>query len=990
MDNLAGAKYFSAMDLTAGYYQIALHPSDCAKTAFNTHIGKYEWKVLPMGLSNSPSAFQSIMNTLFAPRLNKCVCVYLDDLLVFSHTPEEHIGHLHMVFDILRREQLKLKLRKCEFFKQELKFLGHLVSAKGMRPDPAKVKVVTDWPQPRSVFDVRSFLGLAGYFRKYIQGYSSTAAPLTDLLSGIAGRTSEGKLYKYKRLTPAQTSAIETEFQQVWTPECANAFEDLKRALTTAPVLALPDFEKPFELVADACQVPCAIGAVLLQSGRPVAFYSRKCAGPELRYGVSDLEMLAVIAALREWRCYMQGRPFKIVTDHKPNTYLDNNSSVNSHTLQRRARWLEISSAYDYIWEYRPGRLNVADPISRAPQHFLNIAQHQLATACLGFACTPSVRGNSCERCQSQLAEVSPDQRPHACAFVSSKPFDPAGEPSLCAYAPCLGALTRSQARCTSDAARPVTPARAPSEPLEEQSAAWEPDQLLRSPSAESDDDLPAVGTEPDLEQVGQYVLHNFSTRVHAQCLRDPQRSTLASSGTIAPRTQGALTLYWTDQNRLYVPTGDGLRRECFEAAHSHPYSGHYGIMRTLRRLQETYYWPNMKSYVEQNIRRCDSCQRVKADRRRPAGLLKPLDIPGRRWESISMDFIMGLPKTLTKGYTAILVVVDRLSKMAHLIPTTDSVTAEQTAELYEEHILRLHGVPQSIVSDRDPRFVAAFWKKLNELMETDLRMSTADHPQTDGQTERANGVLEDTLRHAVGPMQHDWHRRLPAAEFAMNSAWHHSIRNTPFMLNYGQQPDSPPAAVLRSHIPGINQFVGRWTEQLAAARKCLQAARDRYKAQADKKRTPQLDYQVGDLVLLKVTHFRMRSKMSRKLAPRYVGPFEILKAVGVRAFKLKLPEHVRMHNVFHVSAIKPYHTDGPYQPPPLPELIDGDPEWEVDFIENTRLVGGRPESRQYLVHWLGFGPEHATWEPLRNLKNAPERIQEFWKRKELDCPHPL
>ena len=354
------------------------------------------------------------------------------------------------------------------------------------------------------------------------------------------------------------------------------------------------------------------------------------------------------------------------------------------------------------------------------------------------------------------------------------------------------------------------------------------------------------------------------------------------------------------------------------------------------------------------------------------------------------MDFIMGLPRTRKKHYTAILVVVDRLSKMVHLIPTTDNVTAEQTAEHYEEHILRLHGIPQNIVSDRDPRFVAAFWKKLNELMQTDLRMSTADHPQTDGQTENANGVLEDTLRHYVGPMQDDWHRRLPAAEFAMNSAWHHSIRNTPFMLNYGQQPDSPPAAVLRSHIPGINQFVGRWTEQLTYARNCLQVARDRYKAQADKKRSPQPPYKVGDMVLLKVKNFRMRSKLSRKLAPRFVGPFKILKAVGDRAFKLDLPKHVRMHNVFHVSAIKPYHSDGSYQPPPLPELIEGEPEWEVDFIENTRLVGGRANSRQYLVHWLGFGPEHATWEPQRNLKNAPEIIKTFWTRKGLDCPHSL
>ena len=373
MDNLSGAKYFSSLDLTSGYHQLVLPESDRHKTAFNTHFGKYEYKVLPMGLSNAPAVFQAAMhfiamNKVFGPLLNKCVCVYLDDILVFSKTPEDHLQHLEKVLTILKQQNLKAKRKKCEFFKPELKFLGHIVSASGMRPDPAKVATVKDWPTPVSAYEVRSFLGLANYFRKYIRAYSAIAAPLTDLLKGLDASDRKGKLLRWTRLPPAEVEAIKAAFAPRWTSACADAFECLKQALTSAPVLTLPDLAKPFELVCDACECPPAVGAVLLQDGKPNCFHSRKLNGPELQYSATDREMLAVIDALREWRCYLEGAPFTIVTDHEPNTYLD--KSTNPHTIKRRGRWLAVSCGYDYTWVYRPGRMNVADPVSRAPQLF--------------------------------------------------------------------------------------------------------------------------------------------------------------------------------------------------------------------------------------------------------------------------------------------------------------------------------------------------------------------------------------------------------------------------------------------------------------------------------------------------------------------------------------------------------------------------------------------------------------------------------------------
>ena len=367
LDNLQGSQYFSSLDLASGYWQITLNEEDVQKTAFNTHIGKYEWKVMPFGLTNAPSIFQTLMNDLFRENLNKFMCIYLDDILLFSKTVEEHFAHLTWVLDTLREAGFKACRVKCDFFRKELKFLGHIVSAQGVAPDPAKVQTIVDWPVPENRFDVRRFLGLANYFRRFIQHYARIAAPLTDLLRDITPADNRQSVrYKRGNLSDSVVSQLRESFAPLWTDKCQTAFESLKRALQTAPVMCSPDYSQPFTVVCDACAV--SIGGILLQAGHPVAYFSRKLKSAELRYSASDREMLAVVACLREWRCYLEGARFVIETDHKLNTYAD--VSTAPHTLQRRARWLHETGGYDYEWRYRPGAANVADPVSRAPQHF--------------------------------------------------------------------------------------------------------------------------------------------------------------------------------------------------------------------------------------------------------------------------------------------------------------------------------------------------------------------------------------------------------------------------------------------------------------------------------------------------------------------------------------------------------------------------------------------------------------------------------------------
>jgi hypothetical protein len=320
-DALSGATVFTGLDLQSGYHLLRIRPEDVPKTAFRVpcvgpYGGSYAYKVLPMGLTNAPATFQNAMNAVFRQHLGKFVLCYLDDLCLFSRTREEHATHMRIVLELLRKHKLFCRLSKCSFAQSELKFLGHIVGAGGVKPDPRKVTAVQDWPLHRNLAEVRSFLGLATYFRKFIQGFANLARPLHHLT---------------KPMVPWE-----------WSQPCQQAFDGIKYALTHAPVLALPDFKKPFEVVCDASIH--GIGAVLLQDGRPLAFESRKMIPAETNYLTTEQELLAVVHALQTWRCYLEGVEFTVVTDHNPLTFLPSQPSLS----RRQARWGRVPVAVPF------------------------------------------------------------------------------------------------------------------------------------------------------------------------------------------------------------------------------------------------------------------------------------------------------------------------------------------------------------------------------------------------------------------------------------------------------------------------------------------------------------------------------------------------------------------------------------------------------------------------------------------------------------------
>ncbi|WVZ58140.1 hypothetical protein U9M48_008443 [Paspalum notatum var. saurae] len=647
-DQLAGARVFSKVDLKSGYYQIKIREEDIPKTAFSTRYGLYEYLVMSFGLTNAPAFFMYMMNSVFMNELDKFVVVFIDDILIYSKNEEEHEEHLRIVLTRLREHKLYAKFSKCAFWLKEVSLLGHILSEKGVAVDPSKVESVLNWKQPESVTEIQSFLGLAGYYRRFIKDFSKTAKPMTSLTTKNA---------KY-----------------MWSPNCEEAFQSLKKSLTTAPVLAQPDITKPFDVYCDASGN--GLGCVLMQEGRVVAYASRQLRKHEANYPTHDLELAAVVHALKIWRHYLLGNTCHIYTDHKSLKYILTQPELN----MRQRRWLELIKDYDLEIHYHPGKANVvADALSRRAH-------------CNVIEARPTVRVLCCEIDEIEL----------------------------------------------------------PTEQLAELY------NLIIEPTIKEQ-----IITAQKQDKGMAFIREGMDEKKRV-CF------TLDDQGVV-----------WF-KNRLVVPKDMELRKRILDEAHTSMFTMHLDSNKMYQDLKQKFWWTRMKREIAKYVSECDVCQRIKADHLKPAGMLQPLALPAWKWEDIHMDFIVGLPRT-QKGYDSIWVIIDRLTKSGHFLPVKTTYTAATYAGLYVSRIVSLHGVPRTITSDRGSLFVSRFWEHLQTALGTTLIHSSAYHPQTSGQVERVNQILEDMLRACALTYSTKWDECLPLAEFAYNNSYQKSLEMAPF-----------------------------------------------------------------------------------------------------------------------------------------------------------------------------------------------------------------
>jgi hypothetical protein len=577
-DQLAGAKILSKIDLRFGYYQIKIRPSDIPKIAFSTRYGLYEYLVMSFGLTNAPVYFMYLMNSVFMPELDKFVVVFIDDILIYSKNSEDHTRHLQVVLQRLRDHHLYAKFSKCKFWLGTVKFLGHTISKDGISVDPSKVQEVMDWKPPTSVHQIRSFLSLAGYYRRFIPNFSRIAKPMTELLK---------KGVKFSR-----------------NEKCEEAFHTLRAHLTTAPVLAQPDTSKPFDVYCDASGI--GLGCVLMQDNCVIAYASRALRIHEQNYPTYDLELAAVIHALKLWRHHLMGTKCNIYTDHKSLKYIFMQADLN----MRQRRWLELIKDYDLEVHYHPGKANVvADALSRKSHcHCLSV----------------EVFNNTlCWEMRKLNLEIVPQ-----------------------------GSLNHI-------AVEPIL----------------------------QDSIIMAQLQDKGIKIIKQQLAQGEEKYKYFQ--EDPK---------------GILRF----NGRMVISKNHQLRKQIIDEAHLSKFAMHPGSTKIYQDLKQNFWWTCMKREIAKYVSECDVCQRVKASHLRISGTLQPLPIPSWKWEDISMDFIVGLPNT-SQRHDSIWVIVDRLTKTAHFLPVHTTYNAKKYAAIYLEQIVRRHGIPKIIISDRGAQFVAHF-----------------------------------------------------------------------------------------------------------------------------------------------------------------------------------------------------------------------------------------------------------------------------------------
>lgn len=876
LHSMSGSKWFTVLDLRSGYYQIPMNESDKEKTAFICPLGFYQFERMPQGISGAPATFQRVMEKTVGDMNFLEVLVYLDDLIVFGRTLEEHEERLLKVLDRLQEEGLKLSLDKCQFGRTSVTYVGHVVSQDGIATDPSKIEAVVSWPRPKTVTELRSFLGFCGYYRRFVKDFSKLCRPLNGLLQGYPPSShSKGRQAKY---SPDKTYFKPSDpFGSRWSEECEQAFKELKTRLTKAPVLVFADPQKPYVLHVDASLD--GLGGVLYQEYddglRPVAFVSRSLSPSERNYPVHKLDFLALKwAIVDKLHDYLYGTIVQVRTDNNPLTYVTTSAKLDA----TGHRWLSALSTYNFSLKYRPGRHNIdADSLSRRPHNSMTPDDEWQEIP------IPGVRA-LCQTLSSKRAGYS-----YPCVLEQ------------------MGAHVSAVPKAFCNIAAVVA------------------DLLPNVTQAELQD---AQKNDPVLGEVWSAV----SQKAPASQIKSthPDLTHLKREWAKLTIKDGVLyrTVKQSDQRlrrQLVLPK----QFQSFVLKSLHDNNGHLGVDKTYALVCDRFFWPCMKLEVDTYCKTCERCIKRKTLPQRAAPLSHirssgPMDL-------VCIDFLSIEPDS--RNVCNVLVVTDHFTRYAQAFPTKDQRATTVAKTLWEKYFIH-YGLPTRVHSDQGRDFESQLVKEMLTMLGVKKSRTTPYHPQGDPQPERFNRTLLNMLGTLEPSQKSKWSQHIAHLVHAYNCTPNEATGYSPYFLMYGREARLPIDVCFGVSADGTSttsylKYVSKMKQDLQAAYQLAQAASAKMN-QGNKERYDQKvryhNLNPGDRVLLR----NLGLKGKQKLADRWsANPYVVESQMSdLPVYRLKPADGSGPIKVMHRNHLLPlgqevrFNTEVETSPTPSPRVI--------------------------------------------------------------------